>query len=465
MLPSMKRTGQTVLIAHVSAALLLAAGMLSLSAAPLTNTSAAKTTIPYVPTRHDIVKDLLWLAEVGTNDIVYDLGAGDGRVVIAAVRDFGARKAVGIELDAQLVQQSREKAAPAGVSGRVEFIHGDLFTNDFSLASVVVLYLGQRANLDLRAQIVRTLKPGARVVSHQFGMGEWTADKTLDVRTVLLGMYGERHNEFKDNPDVPDFDSTPGRANHDMLSVWNVPAPVAGVWRGSVRTASGDRELRLTLHQRLAEVRGSFQLQGPTNVEGHVEADLWGEHLRLHCLPAGGPYGEHLIWFDGHARGDTLNGCLWIAQRDGTQEVQWTGHRDKADFTGTWEWPGPSNSPVQLKIERRDGRLAATYEDKNRTVPVWAGGNKPIPVADFYDFGGGFYFTLLLGLQGTRLSGGSRITGPENGWLIGEAVAQENTLRGTIAFYPYAAESPLQPLDRKPPPQGRRDWQPRRVGP
>jgi hypothetical protein len=113
-----------------------------------------------------------------------------------------------------------------------------------------------------------------------------------------------------------------------------------------------------------------------------------------------------------------------------------------------------------------DGRLAATYVDLNRTVPVWAGGNKPIPVTDLYDFGGGFYFTLLLGLEGTSLIRGGRIMGPENGWLIGEAVTQDNTLRGTIAFYPYSTTSQLQPLDRKPPPQqGRRDWQPKRVAP
>jgi len=226
------------------------------AAAASFKTLPSTNTIPYVPTRHDTVKDLLWLAEVGTNDVVYDLGSGDGRVVIAAVRDFGARRAVGIELDPRLVQKSREQAAAAGVANRVEFIQGDLFTNDVSSASVVAIYLGHGANIDLRVQLLRSLKPGARVVSHQFSMGEWTPDKVLDVRTVLLGMYGTMVVGFEHNPDVPDFQGSESGRDHDVLSAWIVPAPVAGIWRGKVRLESEERELRLTLHQRLSGVTG-----------------------------------------------------------------------------------------------------------------------------------------------------------------------------------------------------------------
>jgi hypothetical protein len=105
-------------IARLSVALLLSTTLRS-PAAPNPTPAAAKIAIPYVPTRHDTVRDLLWLADVGTNDIVYDLGSGDGRVVIAAVRDFGVRRAVGIELDPKLVQVSRKNAAEAGVDDRV----------------------------------------------------------------------------------------------------------------------------------------------------------------------------------------------------------------------------------------------------------------------------------------------------------------------------------------------------------
>ena len=449
-----------------------------------TNPPSAQSTIPYVPTRHDTVRDLLWMADVGTNDVVYDLGSGDGRVVIAAVRDFHARKAVGIEIKPDLVRESRQNAEKVGAAERVQFSEGDLFTADFSEASVVVLYLGHRANLDLRARLVRSLKPGARVVSHQFGMGEWTPDKTFDVRTVTLGMQSEWFNPFSNNPDVPDFGSMGRIFGHDYLSVWVVPAPVAGVWRGKVGLDSGEAELQITLHQRLSGITGSFQFKGQTNMEGVVNADLWGDHLRCWCISTNQDFYFAQMWFDGRATSDTLNGSLWLSPSKETRQIQWTGRRDRAEFAGVWEWTGAMDSPVQIRIERRADHWAVTYSDPNRKAPVWAGGNRPIPVSDFYDFGGGFYFTLLLGLEGNRLSGGTRVGGPEMGWLIGEAIVRENALVGTVAFYPYpdsgfgsmSAPAGLNAATRTNtavlPPEtrpvvypGRRDWQPKRVTP
>lgn len=439
-------------------------------AAALATTNATRNNIPYVPTRHDTVRDLLWLADVGTNDVVYDLGSGDGRIVIAAARDFHARKAVGVETDSNLVRESRENAAGAGVADRVEFIQGSLFVTDCSAATVAVLYLGHDPNLELRASLVAALKPGTRVVSHQFGMGEWTPDKTLDVRTTLLGMYSEKHNPFATNTDTPDFRTPFIRRNHDMVSSWIVPAPVAGTWRGKLQMNSGEAELTLTLHQRISGVSGTFQLQGATNLAGNVQTDIWGTNLRLHCVPTNSwSYGTFLMWFDGHATNDTIAGKLFISTKEGTQETPWTGRRDKVDFTGVWMWPGAMDSTVELKIERRNGRLTATYEDPVRDVSSYVK-KGPIHVTDFYDFGGGFYFTLLLG----REENGSRRMGPDDGWLIGEAVANENALNGTIAFYPYPRDlfsefprsntsAPPPAEIKKTPRQGRRDWQPKRV--
>jgi SAM-dependent methyltransferase len=475
----MTRIQRSLLIAGLSACTLLT-GRICFWAASVTNTASQQNAIPYVPTRHDTVRDLLWLADVGTNDVVYDLGSGDGRIVIAAVRDFGARRAVGIEINPQLVQESRENAVQAGVANRIQFINGDLFTNDFSQASVVVLYLGHGANLDLRAKLVRNLKPGARVVSHQFGMGEWTADKLLDVRTIYLGMYGEWFNEFKTNFNVPDFDNTGSQASHDVLSAWIVPAPVAGVWRGKVRLEMGDGDLQITLHQSLSGVTGSFQFTGSTNISGSIRADLWGDNLRCWCVSTNLNFYSYPMWFVGHANDDTLNGNLWVPQGKETREVEWIGHRDKADFTGTWEWAGPSNSPVQIKIEWHEGRLTGTYTDKNRPVSMDEDATKPIPITDLYDFGGGFYFTLLLGNEGSSMSSITRRGGPGNGWLIGEAAAHDNTLSGTISFYPYQHRNlnfrigqalnfrigQAQQSDANPALQnGPRDWQPKRIAP
>src|SRR5436190_4314010 len=145
----------------------------SYAAAPATSSAPARFSIPYVATHTDTVRDMLWMAQVGKEDVVYDLGSGDGRIVIAAVRDFGARRGVGIEKDPDLVRKSRENAVNAGVADRVEFREGDLFSADCDDASVVALYLGHRANIELRPRLLRLLKPGSRIVSHESAMGEW----------------------------------------------------------------------------------------------------------------------------------------------------------------------------------------------------------------------------------------------------------------------------------------------------
>jgi precorrin-6B methylase 2 len=164
-----------------------------------------RSSIPYLATRNDAVKDMLWMANVGKDDVVYDLGSGDGRIVIAAVRDFGARRAVGIENDSQRIRESRDNAINAGLADRAEFIQDDLFNADFAQASVVTLFLGHEPNLRLRPKMFCTLKPGTRIVSHQFGMGEWEPDKSLTTRTVSFGMWGEGANPFADNPHLPDY--------------------------------------------------------------------------------------------------------------------------------------------------------------------------------------------------------------------------------------------------------------------
>ncbi len=408
-------------------------------------TAATNTAIPYVPTRHDTVKDLLWLAEVGTNDVVYDLGSGDGRIVIAAVRDFRARKAVGIELNRQLVQESREKANAAGVADRVTFIEGDLFTTDFSDASVVVLYLGHDPNRELRAKIFGKLKPGTRVLSHQFGMGEWIADKTLDVRAVMFGMYGEIQNPFANNSEVPDFKSIPSRRDHDTCSMWIVPAPVAGVWRGTLHLETGESDVKLTLYQRLSGAFGSVEITGSTNMGGGAQADLWGTHLRVSFWSTNRPLSFSL--FDGHVDGDQVKGTFWIGQK----EIEWAGKREKGNLAGTWKFATPTNSALVLKIEG-NGQLSATYFDRNRTPTYIGTRNLPIPITDIYDFGGGFYFTLLLGREEA-----SRRTGPENGWVIGDAIETDRNLQGRIAFYPYPDSYSFPTERRKPQPKPNKD--------
>jgi SAM-dependent methyltransferase len=150
-------------------------------AIPAVSAQSAKADVAYVPTPPAVVDAMLTMADVKAGDVVYDLGSGDGRIVIAAATKFGAR-GVGIEIDATLVKQANEAARAAGVSDRVRFVNQDLFSARLSEATVVTLYLLQSLNERLRPKLVRELKPGARVVSHVFNMGpEWPARKTMNI--------------------------------------------------------------------------------------------------------------------------------------------------------------------------------------------------------------------------------------------------------------------------------------------
>src|SRR6186713_726833 len=143
--------------------------------------SRAEPDVIYVPTPQPVVDAMLDVAKVTASDVVYDLGSGDGRIVITAAKKYGAR-GVGIELDPALVRKARENAAAAGVGNRVRFMTQDLFTTDLRPATVVTLYLLQSINERLRPKLVRELKPGTRVVSHVFNMGpEWPPEKTVSV--------------------------------------------------------------------------------------------------------------------------------------------------------------------------------------------------------------------------------------------------------------------------------------------
>jgi len=136
--------------------------------------------VAYVQTPTDVVTEMLKLAGVKANDVVYDLGSGDGRIVIAAARDFGAR-GVGIEIDPGLVAYSTELARKAGVGDRVTFRSDDLFEANLSDATVVTLYLSYDMNQRLRPKLMRELRPGARIVSHDFDMGDWLPSQTIRV--------------------------------------------------------------------------------------------------------------------------------------------------------------------------------------------------------------------------------------------------------------------------------------------
>jgi len=220
--------------------------------------------VPFITTPDHVTLAMLDLARVGPADTMIDLGSGDGRIVITAARRFGAR-GLGVEIMPDLVLRSRENALKAGVADRAEFREQDLFKTDLSPYSVITMYLLPEVNLQLRPLLLK-LKPGTRVVSHDWDMAEWRPD-----RTVTL--------------DVPD--KVVGREKLSRVHLWVVPAPVEGLWCGP-----GGAQIRLDrsfqlVQGRAGAARDVVLTQGRVDgTELHLASP--GAALRARWAEAGG---------------------------------------------------------------------------------------------------------------------------------------------------------------------------------
>ncbi|WP_009630221.1 SAM-dependent methyltransferase [Synechocystis sp. PCC 7509] len=146
-----------------------------------TQTPLREPDVVYVPTPQEVVDEMLALAKVTKNDVIYDLGSGDGRIPVTAAQKFGTR-GIGIDINPERIQEANANAQKAGVSDRVKFLNQDLFTTDISQATVVTLYLLPELNVRLRPQLFKQLKPGTRIVSHDFDMGEWKPERTVQTK-------------------------------------------------------------------------------------------------------------------------------------------------------------------------------------------------------------------------------------------------------------------------------------------
>ncbi len=156
---------------------------LALSSAPFIYAQSAPAhapDVPFVPSPEEVVNGMLKLADVHKGDVVYDLGCGDGRIVITAAKDFGAR-GIGVDINPERIKEATDNAKKSGVADQVTFREGDLFTANLDGATVVTLYLLPNVNLRLKPKLLHDLKPGTRVVSHSFDMGDWKPDKQLEV--------------------------------------------------------------------------------------------------------------------------------------------------------------------------------------------------------------------------------------------------------------------------------------------
>ena len=257
-----------------------------------------KTGGPYVPTPQSVVDTMLRMAAVTEKDHVIDLGSGDGIIVLTAARQFKA-SGIGVDIDPELVKLSNASAQKFGVAARVKFVQDDVFKADLSKASVLTLYLLPAMMLNLRTKLFNELKPGTRVVSHDYHLGEWSPDDSISL-------------------DVPEKESVTGVPRATVL-LWFVPARVAGDWE--IKTAGGE------IYQVAFKQR--FQVVDGTVTTGGKSLKMQAPSLRGNEIAFALPESKGLARYSGRVNGEAMEGNVELPGGKGAQ--RWTAIRTAAE--------------------------------------------------------------------------------------------------------------------------------------
>jgi len=253
--------------------------------------------VPFVPTRNEVLDVMLSMAKVTKDDVLYDLGCGDGRIVVTAAKRFGCH-GVGIDINPVRIAESKGNAAKAKVTDSVRFIEQNLFDADIREATVVTLYLLPDVNLKLRPNLIKQLKPGTRVVSHNYSMGDWEADASKEV-------------EVKDS-------------THDVY-YWVIPANVSGTWRVTIPAAAGTKEYVITLNQKFQQVDGTVKM-GSMN-HPILEFKVNGDGVVFSLEGTGGEKAVPMR-FEGKVNGDSMSGVVATFSGQSKTETSWKAVRN-----------------------------------------------------------------------------------------------------------------------------------------
>ncbi len=232
--------------------------------------------VPFVPTNQDTVEAMLRVANVGPSDFVIDLGSGDGRILITAAKQRGAR-GFGVDIDPQRVSEAIQNAKAAKVSDRVRFFRRNLYDTKIAEATVVTLYLLPRINIELRPRLLAELKPGTRVVSHDFDMGDWQADLRVTVRGAGSEVY-----------------------------YWVIPAQVAGRWQVRAAAPRGRQNFEVEFRQKYQELEGTVRgFERPALVrDARIDGDRVGFTVVDDADFA------HRVRYEGKVSGNAISGLL-----------------------------------------------------------------------------------------------------------------------------------------------------------
>jgi hypothetical protein len=269
--------------------------------AALAPAHAATASVPYVPTPQTVVDRMLELAKVGSRDYLIDLGSGDGRIVVTAAKKYGAR-GIGVDLNPQRIAEANDNARKAGVSDKVAFFQRDLFETDLTPASVITMYLLPQVNLDLRPKIL-DLKPGTRIVSHDFSMGDWKADV---------------HEQLDAN------DKYGGSGGRSDIYLWIVPAKIAGRWTSQLQVRGKPVNYDIALTQQYQAVKGSARVGGQSIALQNVK--LEGDRVSFDfTVDVNGAPVKHQ--FSGTFGGATIDGTADLSGAKLQARLDWTASR------------------------------------------------------------------------------------------------------------------------------------------
>ncbi len=268
------------------------------------NASAQQTPdVPYVPTPANVVETMLDMARINAADYLIDLGSGDGRIVIEAAKKHGIR-AMGVELDGNLVYQANVEARRQGVADRVTFANANLFVTDIGKATVVTMYLFPHINLQLRPRLFAELRAGSRVVSHDFDMGDWRPDEKRQI-AVPGKSYGPPSS---------------------MVYLWHIPADVSGRWEWQLGVDGVVHRYQANFEQRFQDVSANVLVDGSSAV-AH-DAVLRGTLLSFTLEPAS-PGRTMKQEFTGRIDGDRAAGTVRMSVGGGDVTLDWQATRIK----------------------------------------------------------------------------------------------------------------------------------------
>ena len=257
--------------------------------------------LPYVPTPQIVVDEMLKLANVGTADFVVDLGSGDGRMIITAARNFKA-KGLGVDIDAGLVSLAQKQAKAAGIADLAKFIEQDMFKADVSKATVITLYVLPDFMEKLRPKLLKELRPGTRIVAHDYHMGDWYPDRQFSMT-------------------VPEKVKANG-TDKAYLYLWIVPSLISGDWRMELDTESGRQIVALSINQRYQMINASAEnIFGPMKIDN---ATLRGDQISFDL-----PLGAQTYRFTGKVENSKMAGNAVTS--GGTRPVPWRASKLPTD--------------------------------------------------------------------------------------------------------------------------------------